>query len=319
MAVGEAIEKLVSPATKLVECIKDGIGVLYEPTHIKRMAKAKAFEIETISKATKNNLELPITYHEGKLSMNSEDVNHFLQRTQSRIVYEELRKQQNIENIIGNAYTELETEDKVSSERVNKDWLSNFFQYAEDINEEEMQKAWGRILAGEIKSPGAFSLRTLDKLSKISMKEAVLFEKLGELIIYTSTTNEKIPIIYNKIPLLAKYGVSFEDLLVLEDCGLVRIDGSLNVNYENEGKIKISSSNQILILETKHKNFSLGIFAITESGKQILKIINKKSNDNYFLEVAKSIKERYNVEASLHEIINDNDIEISYSEENLLK
>lgn len=37
---------LSQPLTKLVEVISIGIGKLYEPAHIKRMANAKAYEIK---------------------------------------------------------------------------------------------------------------------------------------------------------------------------------------------------------------------------------------------------------------------------------
>ena len=32
---------LEEPLTKLIECVSNGIGKIYEPTHIKRIAKAK--------------------------------------------------------------------------------------------------------------------------------------------------------------------------------------------------------------------------------------------------------------------------------------
>lgn len=50
---------LSQPLTKFVEVVSQGIGTLYEPTHIKRMAKSRAKEIKTISSAI-NDSNLPI-------------------------------------------------------------------------------------------------------------------------------------------------------------------------------------------------------------------------------------------------------------------
>lgn len=42
---------LSQPLTKLVEVVAQGLGTVYEPIHIKRMAKARAMEIKTIASA----------------------------------------------------------------------------------------------------------------------------------------------------------------------------------------------------------------------------------------------------------------------------
>ena len=41
------------------------------------------------------------------------------------------------------------------------------------MSSEELQTLWGRTLAGEIKSPGSYSLRTLDFLKNLSHKPGV--------------------------------------------------------------------------------------------------------------------------------------------------
>ena len=42
---------LSEPLTKLIETVSTGMGMLYEPIHLKRRAKAKAEEIKLISDA----------------------------------------------------------------------------------------------------------------------------------------------------------------------------------------------------------------------------------------------------------------------------
>ena len=63
---------LSKPLTKLIETISIGIGKLYEPMHIKRMAKAKAFEIQTICDSISKTDCLPVKYSDGQLLLMGE-------------------------------------------------------------------------------------------------------------------------------------------------------------------------------------------------------------------------------------------------------
>ena len=78
---------------------------------------------------------------------------------------------------------ELENETKVSEEKVNEDWITRFFNTIEDINNEQLQQLWAKILAGEIKQPNSYSLRTLELIKNLTIKEEELFSKIGNLSI----------------------------------------------------------------------------------------------------------------------------------------
>lgn len=53
-------------------------------------------------------------------------VNQIAKRAFSRLVYQEITKQQNIEAVVDNTYEELEHAENVSSESVNSDWMFRF-------------------------------------------------------------------------------------------------------------------------------------------------------------------------------------------------
>lgn len=117
------------PLTKLVESVKSAIGKVYEPTHIRRMAKAKAEEIDKIGEAVTKNLSLPTIYDDGKVSIDSTSAEELIKRTGERFIYQEIRKQLNIESVIIETYNQLKNEGKVSAEPVNEDWLFMFFNF----------------------------------------------------------------------------------------------------------------------------------------------------------------------------------------------
>lgn len=76
-------------------------------------------------------------------------------------------------------------EAKATEEEPSKTWISKFMKYAGDIRDEDVMELWGKVLAGEIKQPGSFSLRTLDILSTIDQRDAQAFQRLAPYVLYT--------------------------------------------------------------------------------------------------------------------------------------
>ena len=110
---------LSQPVTVLIEKISNAIGIIYEPTKIRRNAKAEADANRTIVLAD--------------LNLQSE-VEH---RAMQRMLVQETRKQNNIENIIQNTVEELLDDAQV--ENLDEDWLANFFDRCENISNKTMQ------------------------------------------------------------------------------------------------------------------------------------------------------------------------------------
>ncbi len=80
---------LSKPATVLVERISNAVGIIYEPTRNKRLAKANV-EVEKIK------------------ALGNFEINEIKHRTLSRLNYEEIKKQENIESIIAQATAQIE-------------------------------------------------------------------------------------------------------------------------------------------------------------------------------------------------------------------
>lgn len=125
----EIINAVMTPASKLIDAVSGAIGKIYEPTHVRKMADAKAYEIKTIGQALQNNTNIPIEYTGGNVSANIKDFDDLVKRAQSRLGYQEICKQQNIENVTQKAYLLLSDEKECSEEPVDKDWMIRFFQF----------------------------------------------------------------------------------------------------------------------------------------------------------------------------------------------
>ena len=134
MGATEIVQALVSPAEKLIEAVSGAIGKTYEPKHVRKMADAKAYELKVISETVRNNSDVPIIYDSTGVSIDTSDFEEIAKRASSRLAYQEITKQQNIEAVADNAYEELESLTSVSSESVNPDWMFRFFNSVEDIS-----------------------------------------------------------------------------------------------------------------------------------------------------------------------------------------
>ncbi len=67
--------------------------------------------------------------------------------------------------------------DNNSEHTVNDDWLNNFGNEASQKSTEEMRLLFGRILAGEIRKPGTYSIKAVKILGELDQNTATLFKK----------------------------------------------------------------------------------------------------------------------------------------------
>lgn len=105
-------------------------------------------------------------------------------RAMNVLVAKEYRKQENREAVAKEFLNDLrqeqpdEEQSHPSESILDDDWLNVFERYAEDASTERMQALWGRVLAGEVRKPGRFSMRTLRFLSEFSQRDALLFAEV---------------------------------------------------------------------------------------------------------------------------------------------
>ncbi|MCY3626158.1 MAG: DUF2806 domain-containing protein [Gammaproteobacteria bacterium] len=61
---------------------------------------------------------------------------------------------------------------------IDDDWLNNFETQARQVSTEDMQLRFGRLLAGEIKKPGSYSIKTVKVFRELNRSAAVLFKRM---------------------------------------------------------------------------------------------------------------------------------------------
>ncbi len=292
---------LSEPLKKLIEVVSQGIGAMSKPYLIKKTADAKAYEIKVIAEAIKDNQQnlKKIGFDDEKLSLMSLDEKTLQneltleERTQNRVEFQEQKKQKNIENITQKAAENLENESKVSDEPVDEDWTSRFFSYAEDISNEEMQELWARILAGEVKRPKSFSLRTLDILRNLSKEEAQVFMKFASLHV-KSGDNCFILNFKNEKLLEEKYGLNFNDRLLLEELGFLTAN-DLQIELaktDSQSRQTIFIVGNMIVIQQKEENKpqqQLQVLVFTKIGKQLLDLVQTTPDMDYIQLIASKL------------------------------
>lgn len=314
---------LSEPLKKLIEVIAEGVGGISGPFLTRKNAKAKAYEIQTIAQAISDSQKLvgPIKYENGSVeveaSANTEQTTlpeaNLDQRVIARMSFQEAKKQSNIERITQRAAEELRHEKKIDSEKPDSDWTTRFFRIAEDITSDQMQELWGKVLAGEVKQPGSYSLRTLGLLKNITQKEAEIFVKVGQL----SFSAAEITFIPN--PDMGKYlqdklGISFSDLMILRETGLL-VANDLSFGVAPSGKdsqTNFSCGNTCVFISQPKETpkQEIQIIAFTEIGRQLLQLVEKKTADPKYLNKFASLFKYEGVSVQAGLIIEQNGADI---------
>jgi len=270
------------PIEKLIEVISQGIGTLYKPRAIRKEADSEAYKIGVIERAKSNAIA------ESKII----DLELY-ENIQQRIVYQETRKQINIDNITQIAGTQLSQEEEVSDEKIENDWTTRFFNIAQDISDEEMQNLWGRILAGEIKKPKSFSVRTLELLKNLSKEEAEIFTKFSKLRICAGNTG----MVFNQDDgkfLEDEFGIKFIDRLLLTELGLISSENNLEFSFHATDTDKKTSliefGNKGIFIERPENTpkQAISVLVFTKVGSELSKLIDQEPNINYIRKICSS-------------------------------
>jgi len=227
-------------------------------------------------------------------------------RTQERLNFQEAKKQLNIENVTAFAAEELKNEQPVTDEPLDEDWTTRFFRIAEDISNEEMQALWGKILAGEIKQPKTYSLRTLELIRNLSKLEATTFMKVASFAIKSGTANFLFKGNDDKI-LKEKFNITYNDTALLTEIGLLQ-PGPF-VNYQlfqqtTDSQHVFTSGNIIIIVKIKANTptVMMPVDVFSNAGNELLKLITSNPLMDYLTSMANSIKNE-NVEVKYAHIL----------------
>lgn len=220
----------------------------------------------------------------------------------------ETRKLNNVKSVLEKASSHFTEGEKVSDEPVDADWTNRFIGIVEDISDETLQDIWGRILAGEVKRPNSYSLRTLDLLRNITKEEAELFVKASKYYIERDC-------IYT-----GDFALSLNETLLLGETGLINSEGlTMNWNVEPNSKLNVIVDKQTLLIlqNDSNKRFKIipSLRRLSKAGIEILSLIDKPDRKDFYQSLARFFKSKGISRVFRHDIIGYTDTQYRYKSE----
>ena len=268
---------------KAIKALSEFTGTLIEPKLIVARAKAQKKACELLSDKTTDTSNLPTPLKSEDLSIE--------ERAEITQKHRNVVKQENMETITGYACQELLGDSDVSPEPLDEYWATQFFDMASDISEEEMQILWGKILAGEIKHPNTYSLRTLEALRNMTTDEAQLFHKVSQFLF----TSDDMVFIFIPNKLMNRFDIGYHNLMTLEECGLMSthpVYVGLSFSEGNVDRIAYSNYSIRFTRDTDSREVRLPVYPLTRTGTQIYNLFVKEPNHEYFEAVVAELKSK---------------------------
>ena len=225
-----------------------------------------------------------------------------------RIQFQEEKRQANIGSVVRNAASEL-GDGEVQGHEVDHDWTARFFNDVQDVSSEEMQKLWGKILAGEVERPGNTSIKTLGILKNLDKAVATLFGTFCSTCVSIRLDGRifmdaRVPSLGGDAAnnALKEYGLSYGNLNVLNEHGLIISD--YNSWYDIRAAIGLAPAGVppamiripfsfqgkywILVPTTRrdlNKEFRLSGVALTKSGQELSSVVELEAVDKFALDL----------------------------------
>ena len=251
------------PATILIEKISDAVGAVFRPHQIKRIAIAEgeAAKIKTLADI---------------------EISEIQRRAFERMIQEEARRQENIENISIKALAGLNPGAK--PENVEDDWLTHFFDKCRLISDKEMQSLWAKLLAGEANNPGKFSKRTVEFVSTLEKSDAQLFTSLCR---FGWRIGDIKPLVYDiNDDIYKSTGVNFINLSHLDDIGLIKFSNIVGLIQKSLPKrVSVYYYGTEVLIEFKEEannDLDIGNVLLTKIGQELVHLCGSTRSDEFF-------------------------------------
>lgn len=259
-------KEIAKVTNNFINKVSKAIGAVYEPFHLTRMAKAEA-KAKTIR--VQGDVE----------------VTDIQLRAERRWLHEEMRNQENIEEITRKAIPDLRPDAR--PEAIDDDWMTAFFDYAKKVSDDQMQSLWAKILAGQANAPGSFKKRVLQSVALLEKEDAELFTSLCRFCVNIEGLTPIIFSLGDETP-YSKEKLDFEAFSHLDTVGLVQFNsftGFVRQGLPRQFIIGYGEQRYSVQLPDNKKDMPIGLVLLTDVGRQLAPLSNPKvvpGFDDYF-------------------------------------
>lgn len=251
---------VAKPAGKVIEKLIDKVSsagyLLYEPTHIRRIAKAKA---DAAIRALNSEVE------QGDIR----------RRALRRWVAEEAQNQENLEAVFLGAVPDLSPD--ADPDAMSMTWIRHFFESSKMVSDEYVRGVWSRILATEANRPGRYSIQTIRTIADFDRRDAEDFVRLCRFCCEIDDTSTAL-VCFVVDDIYKRHGIDETLLLRLEELGVIRVDhgifqGGFGVEFDEGARVNYyGKTGRLCPRENGKLHLSTGHVEHTRSGREIAQI-----------------------------------------------
>jgi len=158
-------------------------------------------------------------------------------------------------------------------------------------------------LAGEIKTPGSFSLRTLEFIRNLQPKEASLIDRVFKFVILPGDSKSNACLFAGGDVLEQTAGIGYADILRLADLGLVN-STKLQDTYTLSGAsggIPLTQGDYAVMIKTNKNEVKMpiAVYRIGIIGIEILNLLKRDADLNYLKDIGLEIIKNLNFTAEI--------------------
>lgn len=203
-----------------------------------------------------------------------------------------IQEQINVTKAVLFAEEELENNYTEGSEQdIDSDWFVRWRDSVEKVSSEDLQRLWAKALAGELASPGSYSLRTLEFIKNISKSEAHEISRLAPFSMSGTVF---------QVEAIKSAGLDFSYLLEMEDLGIISgvkgggLQFKLSTRIADSYEHALFHNNKILLIthESKDKTAQFSSYKVTRLGFEVLRLGVFPMNSDYLEQVGLQAKQQ---------------------------
>lgn len=330
--------------TRVIDALENGVGGALRPWQIRRVEKAnadaRAQERLLLEQADRNILDMragrkkmdatgkliacdvpqplllegPTEADGGKAEQLAPIVQDFALAAHEAAQTQEMQRAVNLKRIALFAEEEAEEIDDKNAEanqgegaqpKIDHDWFAKWRAGAQEVSRDEMQRLWGKLLAGEVSHPGSYSLHTVDFLSRMSTADADL---IARIVPFSTMAG----IVRVSDEFFEDQGLRFSDFLYLDDMGLINGTtgagglsySSNNHDFNGRAGSMIACGNSVLIFDmgdfaASPNKLKLDVYSLTRVGREIISLAAIPASVPYLQAIANKAIEQGAVEVQL--------------------
>ena len=234
-----------------------------------------------------------------------------------------IEEQRRINQLVFEAIEHVQISDQTAPSEegrreIDDDWIESFRGEAVDRSQGEMRETFARILAGEIREPGTFSIKTLRTVGALSQSTANLFRKTASLrvgmeIVRSNVIGSapRVLVLDARLPALGgqlgdnylkSEGLAYERLIELTEHGLLHSDYD---SWKEYGAAMVSPHSPLFFHQGRRwaliplTNFKAGSNLIihgakfTTVGQELLHIVDIESDAGFLDKVRTYLKGKH--------------------------